>query len=171
MNILIADDEKDLLSQYEMFLSEKGHSITTCEDGEECIKTYKSQNEKIQKSNGSVEQVYDAVVLDYMMPKKNGIDVAKEILAVNPHQRIIFASGHIQNTFFESIQHLKQITEIMQKPFALQSLVDTIEDTEIYSELEKLNVDIAAMKELNPSHAQIKAYFDVLCRLQKGRTF
>ena len=92
-------------------------------------------------------------------------------MAINPHQRIIFASGYIQETFLDSIKNLKQITEIMQKPFSLQALVDTIEDKEIYSQLEKLNVDVAAIKELNPSHAQIKAYFDVLCKLQKGRTY
>jgi CheY-like chemotaxis protein len=36
----------------------------------------------------------DAVDLDHKMPKKDGMDVAKEILAVNPYQRIIFASAH-----------------------------------------------------------------------------
>jgi DNA-binding NarL/FixJ family response regulator len=32
------------------------------------------------------------VILDYKMPKINGMEVAKEILAINPHQRIIFSS-------------------------------------------------------------------------------
>jgi FixJ family two-component response regulator len=36
-------------------------------------------------------QPYGAVILDYKMPKVNGIDVEKEILSVNPRQRIIFA--------------------------------------------------------------------------------
>ncbi len=169
MEVLIADDESDLLDQYKFALEAKGHDVTVCKDGEQCIKVYRIESEQ-QPGDGS-ETPFDAVVLDYQMPQKNGIEVAKEILVTNPRQRIIFASGYIQETFLDSIKQLGQITEIMQKPFSLQALIDTIEDKEIYSQLEKLNVDVAAIKELNPSHAQIKAYFDVLCRLQKGRTF
>jgi hypothetical protein len=47
----------------------------------------------------------------------NGMDVAKEILAVNPHQRIIFASAYVKETLQESVKQLKQIVEIMQNPF------------------------------------------------------
>jgi CheY-like chemotaxis protein len=32
------------------------------------------------------------------MPKMNGMEVAKEILAVNPHQRIIFASAYVRDS-------------------------------------------------------------------------
>ena len=167
MEALIADDELDLLEQYKLALEARGHSVITCKDGQQCVQVYMTEFE--HRSNDA--PTFDAVVLDYQMPQKNGIEVAKEILAINPHQRIIFASGYIQETFLDSIKQLKQITEIMQKPFSLQALVDTIEDKEIYSELERLNVDVAAIKELNPSHAQIKAYFDVLSKLQKGRTF
>ena len=59
----------------------------------------------------------------------------------------------------------------MQKPFGLQALIDTVEDKEIYQDLEKLNVDIKNLKELNPSHAQIRDYLEALQKLQKGRTF
>jgi hypothetical protein len=59
----------------------------------------------------------------------------------------------------------------MQKPFELQALVDTIEDKEIYYELEKLNVNIQNLKELEPTHAQVRDYLDALKKIQKGRTF
>lgn len=169
MEILIADDERDLLDQYKMALEHKGHNVTTCMDGQQCLDVYGSKAGGMR--GDGAESPYDVVVLDYQMPQKNGIEAAREILSINPHQRIIFASGYIQETFLDSIKQLGQITEIMKKPFSLQALADTIEDKEIYLELEKLNVDVAAIRELNPSHAQIKAYFDVLCRLQKGRTF
>ena len=65
----------------------------------------------------------------------NGMDVAKEILAVNPHQRIIFASAYVKETLQESVKQLKQIVELMQKPFTLSQLVDTVEDKEVYEEL------------------------------------
>jgi len=170
MHVLIAEDEKDLLEQYTEALEEKGHKVTISKDGVECIKIYRIESEHgedIDDINGQ----FDAVILDYQMPLKNGLETAQEILKINPKQRIIFASGYVEETFFESIKNLKQITEIMKKPFKLQALLDTLEDKEIYKKLEELNVDISAIKELNPSHAQVKAYFDVLCQLQKGRTF
>jgi response regulator RpfG family c-di-GMP phosphodiesterase len=105
------------------------------------------------------------------MPKKNGMDVATEILSIVPKQRIIFASAFVENTLKDSIKNLKQIIELMQKPFSLQMLVDTIEDKEIYYELEKLNVDIKNLKELEPTHAQVRDYLDALKKIQKGRTF
>ena len=168
MDVLIADDEQDLLDQYKLALEEKGHKVTTCTNGQLCLQIY--QAESGRRDEGS-ETPFDAVVLDYQMPQKNGIEAAHGILAINPHQRIIFASGYIQETFLESIKQLGQITEIMKKPFSLQAMVDTIEDKEIYSELEKLNVDVSAIKELNPTHALLKSYFEVLCKLQKVRTF
>ena len=169
MHVLIAEDEKDLLEQYVEALEEKGHTVTTSKNGDECLKIYRIE-ESENKSDDNAPP-FDAVILDYQMPLKNGLETAKEILKINPHQRIIFASGYVQETFFESVKNLKQITEIMKKPFKLNALIDTLEDTEIYSKLEKLNVDISAIKELNPSHEQIKAYFEVLSQLQKGRTF
>ncbi|HJW19723.1 MAG TPA: response regulator [Candidatus Nitrosotalea sp.] len=170
MHILIAEDEKDLLDQYKDVLEDNGHKVTISKNGDECVKIYRIESENNEKSD-DLHSPFDAVILDYQMPLKNGLETAKEILEMNSHQRIIFASGFVQETFSESIKSLKQITEIMKKPFHLQALIDTLEDKEIYQKLEKLNVDISAIKELNPSHAQIKAYFDVLCQLQKGRTF
>ena len=169
MHILIAEDESDLLMQYVEALEERGHKVTTSKDGIECMKIYQIESE-LGKDNENHNQ-FDAVILDYQMPHKNGLETAREILKINQKQRIIFASGYVEETFSESIKNLKHITEIMKKPFKLQALIDTLEDKEIYKKLEELNVDISAIKELNPSHAQVKAYFDVLCQLQKGRTF
>src|ERR687888_253165 len=80
-------------------------------------------------------QPFDAVILDYKMPKINGLEVAKEILAVNSHQRIIFASAYVKETLVDSIQQLNQVVELIQKPFGEDVLVDTIEDKQIYAEL------------------------------------
>jgi response regulator RpfG family c-di-GMP phosphodiesterase len=62
-------------------------------------------------------QPYDSVVVDYKIPKINAIEVGKEILAVNPRQRIILDSAHLKDTLIESIQEIKQVVEILSKPF------------------------------------------------------
>jgi CheY-like chemotaxis protein len=117
---------------------------------------------------------YDAVVLDYRMPKKDGLQVAKEILAANPSQRIIFASAYVKETLRESVKELRQVVELMQKPFLPEALVDVVEDTEAYPELKKLFVNVRKMTESdfeNPSPDQIKDILEGLKKIQKGRTF
>lgn len=165
MKILIADDEPDLLSQFKTVLEDGGHTVATANDGEDCVMAYS------REFAAHPEKTFDVVVLDYSMPKMNGLDAAKEILGLSPSQRIIFASAYVQETLVDSIRNLKQIVELLQKPFSLQDLVDTIEDKTIYAELAKLNVDVQNLKELNPTHAQIRDYLDALRKLQKAKTF
>ena len=117
---------------------------------------------------------YDAVVLDYRMPKKDGLEVAKEILALNTSQRIIFASAYVKETLRESVKELRQVVELLQKPFLPEALVDVVEDTEAYPELRKLFVNVSKMSEIdfeNPTPDQIRDIFEGLKKIQKGRTF
>ncbi len=172
MRILIAEDEPDLRSQYKEFLEQNSHEPITTKDGEECLIAYKTEYKKWSSNkNNELEKIspFEVVVLDYQMPKKNGLEVAKEILDLVPKQRIVFASAYIENTLKDSIKNLKQIVETMQKPFTLQALLNTLEDKEIYQELEKLNVDIKNLKELEPTHAQVRDYLEALTKIQKGR--
>ena len=117
---------------------------------------------------------FDVVVLDYRMPKKDGLEVAKEILAVNPSQRIIFASAYVKETLRESVKELGQVVELMQKPFLPEALVDVVEDTEAYRELKRLFANVSKMSEIdfeNPTPDQIRDIFEGLKKIQKGRTF
>ena len=116
---------------------------------------------------------FDAVVLDYRMPKKNGLEVAKEILKLYPEQRIIFASAYIKESLEDCVKELDQIVELMQKPFEPDALVDTIEDREISGGLEKLMINLRMIKEQNsePTLDQMRNLLQGLRKIQKGRTF
>jgi len=87
------------------------------------------------------------------------MDVAKAILKLNPQQRIIFASAYAKETLVDSVKQLDRIVELLQKPFSLQSLVDTIEDKEIYSKLARINLKLHQLKELNPKSFQESLLF------------
>ena len=96
------------------------------------------------------------------MPKISGINVAKKILAVNPRQRIVFSSGYVKKTLLDSIQELNQPLEVLSKPFGTQTLIDAVEDKEIYAELQKLRLNTDYIKAANFRHQQIKNIVEIL---------
>jgi CheY-like chemotaxis protein len=113
------------------------HQVIITSSGENCVKVY---NEKLQNVEWEASHIqpFDAVILDYKMQGMDGIEVAKEILEINPQQRIIFASAYIKETLLDSVKLLKQPVELLQKPFGEDALIYTLEKREIYSELRRL---------------------------------
>jgi CheY-like chemotaxis protein len=177
LNILIAEDEPDIAALYKTVLEKRKHKATITTNGEDCLKAYHeiyqrhrfSLGQELYHQSGSNNASFDVVILDCKMPQINGIEVAKEILAVNPHQRIIFASAYIKDTVIDSIKNLRQVsTESVQKPFEIKRLIDLIEDKMVYEELKKLDVDIDVIKAVNPTHEQVS---DLLGRLQNVRNY
>ena len=64
---------------------------------EELLKMYsKSLQEAQLKNSLRVARPYEAILLDYNLPDRNGLEVAKEILTINPNQRIIFVSAYVE---------------------------------------------------------------------------
>lgn len=106
MKILIAEDE-DIALVYEMALETRMHEVAVTFNGEECLKTYHDKFYYMKfptspcRYSTSISP-FDVLLLDYKLPDMNGMEVAKEILAVNPHQRIIFASAYVKETLQES---------------------------------------------------------------------
>lgn len=177
LNILIAEDEPDIAALYKTVLEKRKHKATITTNGEDCLKAYHeiyqrhrfSLEQELYHQSGSNNTAFDVVILDCKMPQINGIEVAKEILAVNPHQRIIFASAYIKDTVIDSIKNLRQVTtESVQKPFEIKRLIDLVEDKMVYEELKKLDVDIDVIKAVNPTHEQVS---DLLGRLQNVRNY
>ena len=68
--VLIADDEPDILEILRYNLLKEGYQVVTAKDGDEAIEKAKMFNP-------------DLIVLDIMMPKKNGVEVC-EILRLLP---------------------------------------------------------------------------------------
>jgi CheY-like chemotaxis protein len=164
MKILLAEDDIDTATLYKRALEERGHQVVITNNGKGCLDVYHKELQDITLNTDPSKHIqpFDAVVLDYKMPKINGMQVAKEILAVNPHQRIIFASAYVKETLIDSIQRLNKIVELIQKPFGEDVLVDAIEDKEIYTELQKLKVNVDDIKAANFRHEQLRNLLEIL---------
>ena len=174
MRILIAEDDIDVAESYKDALEARNHEVILAKNGEECLKIYSTESKGKQmelEKRQRAGTVFDAVILDYMMPRKDGMQVAEEILAMSPKQRIIFASAYVEQTLDDSIKQLKQVVELMQKPFGADALVNTIEDEEIYQGLKQIMLSMKQIKDADPSPKQLRSVFESLRKIQKGRTF
>lgn len=63
MKILIADDDRDILSLYKTFLESKDKEVTLTTDGHKCVEEYKRKYDPQELQN-----YFDVVVLDQKMP-------------------------------------------------------------------------------------------------------
>ena len=170
MKILIAEDETDVLKLYRGALERRGHTVVLARDGEEALKAFEdSLMQKDSKSGKTYASNFDVVVLDYKMPKKDGMEVAESILKVTPRQRIIFASAFVKDTLMESVKKLDRVVELIQKPFELRTLVNTIEDMEVYAKLQEFNVNIEKIRGLNLSHHELVELVERVSEIMKQK--
>ena len=65
-NILVCDDDKEIVKAIEIYLAKEGYNVFKAYDGNECLEIL--QKNKVQ-----------LVILDIMMPKKDGIETINEI--------------------------------------------------------------------------------------------
>jgi hypothetical protein len=63
------------------------------------------------------------------------------------------------------------VVELIQKPFGLQQLIDTVEDQEAFEALNKLIVNIRSIRDPDASKEEVKRLFENLRRIQKYRTY
>lgn len=171
MRILVAEDDHDTAKVFKQTLEHRGHIVTLTTNGEDCLNIYNDrlQNVKLHRDPRKHVQPFDAVILEHMIPMVCGLEVAKEILAVNPHQRIIFACGDDKASLKDSLQQLKQSVEVLNKPFSEQALIDAVEDKYIYSALKELNVNIDEIKNANFRHEQLTEMFRILKKARRRK--
>jgi len=65
-NILVCDDDKEIVKAIEIYLTKEGYNVLKAYDGEEALKVLKNNTIHL-------------VILDIMMPKKDGIETLNEI--------------------------------------------------------------------------------------------
>jgi len=124
MKILLAEDMDAITSLYELILAKKGHILVIANDGEECIKYYRQEWQKIDSKDNKLP--FDLVILDVRMPKKDGIQVANEIIGMNKNQKIIFASAHKEELAKAFENKLGKKFPVLHKPFQISTFSNLI---------------------------------------------
>lgn len=112
--ILVIDDEIFILNIAKGFLEQCGYDVITAEGALEGIESYKKLSAGIT-----------AVVIDYSMPGKNGIEVFRELKQVNSGIRALLSSGMLDN-MTRNIAAECGIMDTVNKPYSISELASKI---------------------------------------------
>ncbi len=144
MNIMVADDTKNIRMLLTKCLELEGHTVTTANDGQSALDLFKSQ-------------VFDLAFLDIKMPQLSGTEVLKTIRDMGIDIPVIII------TAYATIKNAVECTQMgavayLQKPFTAEKVRLTLKElmstkpVEAYScELKKIET---AIKEKSYDNAE-----------------
>ena len=110
--ILVVEDDDEVRSMLQDFLSFLGYDIDIAADGLEGLNKIK-------------EGTYDLVITDIVMPYVSGIGIISILKKEHPEIPIIAITGYGYHA--EELAHGKNADLIMGKPFDVQKLKEAIE--------------------------------------------
>ena len=112
--ILIADDEPNIVISLEYLMQREGHQVLVARDGEEALAMIR-------------EHAPDLVLLDAMMPKKNGFEVLQAVRAESTDIKVIMLTAKGRDTDIAKGQALGADAYVV-KPFSTQALADQVRE-------------------------------------------
>ena len=92
--ILLVDDEELMRITGEHILREMGFDVILAKDGEQGVEIFRAEYESI-----------DLVIMDMIMPKKNGSEAFYKMREIDPNIKIVISSGFIKD---ENIDNLRK---------------------------------------------------------------
>jgi len=125
LKILVAEDSRSIAMLYKKTLEKRGHTVIVTENGLKCLYQY-ADDYKVRGDDKKKTSLYDLVILDHKMPRMEGTDVAKEIIEMNPKQRILFVTGYVKE-MMKGVRKIGEKIELMQKPFPVKAMIRQVE--------------------------------------------
>jgi CheY-like chemotaxis protein len=112
--ILVVDDEAMVLDVVAAFIEQMGHKVLLARGGHEALQVTRDHVGKV-----------DLLLTDVMMPKMNGLELAKTLVTANPDLKVIFMSGCLQPAI--AAQNTPCFENgFVKKPFSHKTLVTHI---------------------------------------------
>lgn len=113
MQVLLCDDDALLRAVVSDQLISLGHSVETANDGDAALAALRAKR-------------FDLVILDFLMPKTNGLEVIEQLLSWPSRPRIVLMSA-ISAQSLPALGEAK-VDAVLEKPVktkALQRLLDS----------------------------------------------
>jgi DNA-binding response OmpR family regulator len=114
--VLLAEDDQAMRDLFRSLLEDHGYTVLLAVDGVEAIALFRERAQDI-----------DLLLLDVVMPKKNGKEVYEEAQRIRPGVKTLFISGYTAD-----IVKRKGITEdglhFLSKPATPEELLKKVRD-------------------------------------------
>lgn len=111
--ILVADDEELMRNMLSSFLTDYGYKVILAHDGADAFEKYRLGVADIE-----------LVILDLVMPSKNGKEVFEDIRTINPESKVILTSGY-RTTEMSSFDK----KQIIYKPYSPVDILKMVRAT------------------------------------------
>ncbi len=110
--VLVVDDEPVVRKLAVAVLEGKGYHVQTASDGQEAVEFFERRPDAVE-----------LLLTDLAMPRKNGVELIREVKAIKPELHIVVMSGNLS-------QWENELDGIpcIRKPFAILTLLGVIEE-------------------------------------------
>jgi len=115
--ILVAEDDRILMKITRAVLSDFGYTVIEAVDGEEAVQKFRENRDKIR-----------LLLLDLIMPKKNGRETYEEIRKITPEIKAIFLSGYSADLLREKMSFENGEGNLLHKPISPMALLKKVRE-------------------------------------------
>lgn len=113
-HILVVDDEVAITRFLKLLLEKRGHTVDVFNDPEEAL-THLAAND-----------TPDLALLDYTMPKLNGLELAQQLDELYPALHVVIATGNLDVAPLEKAKP-ENVKSILRKPFQIEEILSATE--------------------------------------------
>ncbi|UCE89851.1 MAG: PAS domain S-box protein, partial [Pseudomonadota bacterium] len=114
-DILVVEDDNNVSEYMQDRLEDWGLNVTMCANGVEALARHALR-----------DRPYDVYIVDYIMPKMNGLELSEKILAQHPRARIVMYTGYSENLSEKDVV-AKGVYALMRKPVNDDALYDMLD--------------------------------------------
>ncbi len=114
IRLLIADDEKDLVTFMAHRLRKRGFDVTMAVSGSEAV-------------SAATELTFDVAIVDLRMPDMDGIQVIEQLKSMQPHVEVLMLTGHGSHDSAWEAGRL-QAYRYLLKPYDFDELVELVHE-------------------------------------------
>jgi PAS domain S-box-containing protein len=114
--VLVVEDDRDVRNMITTILSKQGYVALEAANGDDAINILEKHKKQVA-----------LVILDVVMPGKNGRQVFDEIIGIEPEARVIFMSGYTGDIVIDKGIE-KEKVDFLQKPVSVINLLAKVRE-------------------------------------------